>query len=178
MSKRREPKDFIGPTINKRKLYCIPEGPIADITTAKTSQGMNLAKKLLGVEEQTVEGTMIQGSPGKAPVRKKRNIHNIPDGPIADISLAKGTEGIAAAKKILGGESPQVEGTRLKAPLQSTPVLPPGAPMPKAPPKRGPDLSVDPQAVVRMSHIDSYQTLMRNDRMEKPMVKGWQDEDS
>jgi hypothetical protein len=174
---KREPKDYIGPTINKRKVHCVPDGPIADLSTAKTTKGINLAKKLLGVEEPKVEGTIIKGPPGKTPVRK-RKIHCVPEGPIADITQAKSTEGVNLAKKLLTGDDKKVEGTMLKAPLQKTPVLQPGEPIPKPAPKRGPDLSVDPQAVVGMTHIDSYQTLMRNDRMEKPMVKGWSDEDS
>ncbi len=84
------------------------------------------------------------------------------------------------ARRILGGKETKVEGTPIKGPLSQAPVLPPGAPLPRKPvPKKPrPELSVDPQAVVRMTHIDSYQTLMRNDRMEKPMVKGWSDEDT
>ncbi|MFA5504926.1 MAG: hypothetical protein WC314_14400 [Vulcanimicrobiota bacterium] len=122
---KRDPKDMIGPTFKTHRIHCVPEGPTADLSSAKSSQSMELARKLLGKKE------------------------------------------------------PKVEGTLLKGPLQKSPVLPPGAPLPRKPvPKTPrPELSVDPQAVVGMTHIDSYQTLMKNDRMEKPMVKGWSDEE-
>ena len=113
-------------------------------------------------------------------ISKKRRLHCLPEGPIADLNH-QSTKGMAAAKRLLGGEQPKVEGTMMKAPLQQAPMLPPGfkpRAKPEDPKKKRPELSVDPQAVVGMTHIDSYQTLMRNDRMEKPLVKGWQDEGS
>jgi hypothetical protein len=175
--RKREPKDFIGPTIKKRSIHCVPEGPITDLASAKSTQGVRLARMMLG-EEQTVEGTIVQSAPKQNPLRKQRRIHCVPEGPTAELSGAKSTECVNLAKKLFDSEEKKVEGTLMKAPLQQTPFLPPGAPVPKPQPKRGPNLNVDPQAVVGMTHIDSYQTLMRNDRMEKPMVKGWQDEDS
>ncbi|MCA9781125.1 MAG: hypothetical protein KC800_30605 [Candidatus Eremiobacteraeota bacterium] len=112
--------------------------------------------------------------------KNQNRVHCVPEGPTAELSSSKPTQSMDMARRLLGGKEPKVEGTLIKGPLQQTPMLPPGAPLPRKPvPKTPrPELSVDPQAVVRMTHIDSYQTLMRNDRMEKPMVKGWSDEDT
>ena len=112
--------------------------------------------------------------------KNQNRVHCVPEGPTAELSSSKPTQSMDMARRLLGGKEPKGEGTPIKGPLQQTPMLPPGAPLPRKPvPKTPrPELSVDPQAVVRMTHIDSYQTLMRNDRMEKPMVKGWSDEDT
>ena len=112
--------------------------------------------------------------------KNQNRLHCVPEGPTAELSSSKLAQSMELARRILGGKEHQIEGTPIKGPLSQAPVLPPGAPLPRKPvPKKPrPELSVDPQAVVKMTHIDSYQTLMRNARMEKPMVKGWSDEDT
>jgi len=125
-------KDYIGPTINKRKLGVVPEGPVAEFSN-------------------------------------------------------KGSKGMMAAKRLLQGkEEPVVEGTPIPTPLQvGPPALPPGRINKKPEKPQQPDKNViktidgkvlTPEQVMGNTHIGSIETLLANDRMEKPRVKAWQDE--
>ena len=89
------------------------------------------------------------------------------------------------AKRLMGHEEPKIEGTPVKTPLPfGPPALPPGKLEPRAKQKQidnsirtveGKVLRAD--QVIGNTHIDSIQTLLANDRMEKPRINGWADEE-
>ena len=104
----------------------------------------------------------------------------VPEGPVAELNN-KTTKGMAAAKRLMSGEEPKVEGTPVKSPLRMGPPvkLPPRkeapAPAPQAPVEKSAPEPVDPDVMLRTSHVTSYQTLLANDKMAKPPLKAWQD---
>ena len=116
---------------------------------------------------------------------KKKSVV-LPEGPIAEQSN-KPSQGMRAARNLLGKEAPKkVDGTPVRAPLPlANQVLPGVKKSPVGSPhppgyegKKSNEPGVDPTVVVGNSHIDSYQTILKNDRMEKPRIKAWQDDDS
>lgn len=130
MSKRD--KDYIGPSIKKKKLGMVPEGPTAE-HSHKLSQGMGAARSLFNKEPVKLDGTKVETPLPLAP----------------PIQLPPGTQ-----------SSRKVE------------------PKPKLEVKTKDGKVLDPQQLMGNSHINSYQTLLANDRMEKPRIKAWTDEDS
>lgn len=109
----------------------------------------------------------------------------VPEGPSADINT-KGSKGMLAARRLLGHEEPKLEGKPLKTPLPfGPPSLPPGKLEPKAQQQKI-DNSIRtvegkvlrPDQVMGNTHINSIQALLANDRMEKPRINGWSDEET
>ena len=88
-----------------------------------------------------------------------------------------------AARKFFRSEEPKVQGTPLQNPLSfGPPTLPPG--VTKKNPKEDPvDVrTVEGRKLTREqllgnTHIGSLDTLLANDRMEKPRVQGWSKEE-
>jgi hypothetical protein len=120
------------------------------------------------------------------PTIKKRKHYVIPEGPVAELNN-KTTKGMIAAQQILGPEPPKVEGTRVETPLQlGPPALPPGRLNKREEMVRDPEKNLiktidgkilTSEQVMGNTHIGSLQTLLSNDRMEKPRVRAWQDEE-
>lgn len=121
-------KDFIGPTIGKRKTVSVPEGPVADLLTAKTTKGMAAAKRLLSGEPPE----KVEGTPVKSPLQL---------GPPIKLD-----------------ESQKVQ--KPKEPQKQKPVAPDG---------------VNPNVLLGNTHVGSYQTLLANDKLAKPVIKAWKE---
>lgn len=106
----------------------------------------------------------------------------LPEGPIAELNT-KSAKGMLAAGRLAGGDDSNVEGKLVEKPLQMGPPV-------RLPPKKkttpeGAVVADDdgtlpplPVHLLGNTHINSYQTLLANDRMEKPRIKAWQDEES
>lgn len=114
------------------------------------------------------------------PTIKKHKKVILPEGPVAEFST-KAPKGMLAARRLTGGEDPAVEGKKLEKPLQMGPAVE----LPAKPGKKndfdaraGKKLPPLPVHLLGNNHIDSYQTLLANDRMEKPRIKAWTSEDS
>lgn len=87
-----------------------------------------------------------------------------------------------AAKKFFKGEQPKVEGTPVKTPLPfGPPSLPPGATR-KDPAQDPVDVrtkegkKLTREQLLGNTHIGSLDSLLANDRMEKPRIQGWSKE--
>lgn len=118
-------------------------------------------------------------------ISPKKKLGVVPEGPTAEFS-SKPSKGMGAAKNLFKGEPPKLEGTPVAKPLPVGPPtpLPPGSSKEDAviPKVRAEFKTVDgkvlsPEQVMGNSHIASYQTLLANDRLEKPRIKAWADED-
>lgn len=119
------------------------------------------------------------------PTIKQRKTVILPEGPTADLS-PKATQGMLAAKGLVGGEDVELEGKPVEKPLQMQmgPPIPNFKPKPRKTPEgfksniSETEKKVGQRAMLGNTHIGSYQTLLANDRMEKPIMNGWSDEDS
>lgn len=120
------------------------------------------------------------------PSIKKTKLGMVPEGPTAEHSH-KLSQGMGAARSLFKKEPVKVEGTKVDTPLPLAPPiqLPPGtqssrqaAPKTKVEVKIKDGKVLDPQQLMGNSHINSYQTLLANDRMEKPRIKAWTDDES
>lgn len=116
----------------------------------------------------------------------------VPKGPTGDLSALKGSRGMQAAKRLFAQDGQTIEGTRLETPLSlGTPIFevkPSSVSTPevskKEPPVAKPQdtasepklVKPDSQVILGNTHVDSYQTLLANDRMAKPVIKAWSDD--
>jgi len=114
------------------------------------------------------------------PTIKQNKVVVLPEGPVAEFTT-KANQGMQAARRLTGGEEPKVEGKMLQKPLQMGPPvnLPPkpGASAQDYDPRVGRLKEPLPTHLLGNTHIDSYQTLLANDRLEKPRIKAWQTDD-
>lgn len=109
----------------------------------------------------------------------------LPEGPSADLNARTSASLQAAKTKLMGSSASSIEGKRLEKPLQMGPLLPNFKPQPRLDAKgelktniSEVEKQVGSSAMLGNTHINSYQTLLKNDRLEKPRVKAWQDSDS
>ena len=108
----------------------------------------------------------------------------IPEGPAAEFN-PKSSKGMRAAGKELGKVEEHVEGVIVEAPFRMGPPL-------KLPPslknkiakaqkaveeKQRAEAEIDPALMRGNSHIGSIENVLKNDRMEKPRITAWKDDD-